>query len=252
MPRTRPSSRARRARTSSRATAKSQLVEDINNGIAPLIVSQDDADETQGAQIRGKVERLYDLIESSNAFIQASSGRSEGQEQRLDICDIAEKAVDEIKNLYADAAPQVSLSLPQERPVIWGREAQLQEMMVSMMSQATDIGGGTADELLLGLKKSDEGALLIVVKGPSVELESDDMSKLLEPFGATDVAMKLKQDRKGNSMRLPLAAAIAEAHDGSLRLHGGQGQPFIASVTLPGGRILQGPDEGQDPQVGAA
>ena len=229
-----------------------QLVEDINNGIAPLIVSQDDADETQGAQIRGKVERLYDLIESSNAFIQASSGRSEGQEQRLDICDIAEKAVDEIKKLYADAAPQVSLSLPQERPVIWGREAQLQEMMVSMMSQATDIGGGTADELLLGLKKSDEGALLIVVKGPSVELESDDMSKLLEPFGATDVAMKLKQDRKGNSMRLPLAAAIAEAHDGSLRLHGGQGQPFIASVTLPGGRILQGPDEGQDPQVGAA
>ena len=221
-----------------------QLVGDINSRMS----AGDDAEAV--SQARAQVGQLHELIECSNAYVQASSGRDAAKEQRLDICAIAETAVGEVKKLYGDQAPKIALSLPDEHPVVWGREQQLTDMLVNMLTQTKDLSGEET-ELLLGLKKSEEGALLIVVKGANLECDPDDMAMLLEPFGATDMAVKLKQDRRGNSMRLPLAMAFARAHDGSLRLHGGGGQPFVASVMLPAGRILQA-SGAEDQQAGAA
>ena len=223
-----------------------QLVDEINNRISPLVMADDGADGEDGSpakMVRDQVGRLYDLIECSNAYVQASSGRADGKEQRLDICDIAEQAVEEVRKAHGEAAPKIALSLPTERPVIWGREHQLLEMLVNMLGQASDMAEG--GELLLGLKSSDDGGLLMIVKGAEIDLDSDDLGKLLQPFGASEVEEKIRAEGNRNSMRLPLAAALAKAHDGALRLHGGNGQPFIASVTLPASRITQPRDEGQ-------
>ncbi len=223
-----------------------QLVEEVNNRISPLIMADDGAEDGEASPaklVRDQVGRLYDLIECSNAYVQASSGRSDGKEQRLDICTIAEQAVEELQKLYGESAPKVAMSLPSERPVIWGCEQQIQDMLVSMLSQASDMADD--GEMLLGLKPSDDGGLLMIVKGAEIDLDADDLRKLLEPFGASEVAAKLKGESDRNPMRLPLAAALAKAHDGALRLHGGNGQPFIASVTLPASRITQPRDDAQ-------
>ncbi len=223
-----------------------QLVDEVNNRISPLVMADDgeeDGDVSPAKMVRDQVGRLYDLIESSNAYVQASSGRSDGKEQRLDICGIAERAVEEIQKHYGDAAPKVAISLPSERPVIWAREEQILEMLVNMLGQANDMADG--EELLLGLKPSDDGGLLVIVKGAELDLEAEDLAKLLQPFGASEVSAKLKGEVNRNPMRLPLAAALAKAHDGALRLHGGNGQPFIASVTLPASRITQPRDDAQ-------
>ena len=228
-----------------------QLVDEVNNRISPLVMADDgeeDGDGSPAKMVRDQVGRLYDLIECSNAYVQASSGRSDGKEQRLDICGIAERAVEEVQKLYGEAAPKVAISLPSERPVIWGREHQMLEMLINMLGQASDMGDGS--DLLLGLKPSEDGGLLMIVKGAEVDLEAEDLAKLLQPFGASEVAAKIKAEGDRNPMRLPLAAALAKAHDGALRLHGGNGQPFIASVTLPASRITQPRDEAQ-PQAEA-
>ena len=221
-----------------------QLVDEVNDRISPLVMAEngDDEDASTAKTVRDQVGRLYDLIECSNAYVQASSGRSDGKEQRLDICGIAERAVEEIQKLYGEAAPKIAISLPSERPVIWGREPQILEMLVNMLGQASDMAED--GELLLGLKHSDDGGLLMIVKGAEIDLDSDDLAKLVQPFGASEVAAKIKAEGNRNPMRLPLAAALAKAHDGALRLHGGNGQPFIASVTLPASRITQPRDEG--------
>ncbi len=220
-----------------------QLVDEVNNQISPLVMSDDgDEDDASPAKmVRDQVGRLYDLIECSNAYVQASSGQADGKEERLDICGIAERAVEEVQTLHGEAAPKIAISLPAERPVIWGRENQILEMLVHMLGQASDMAEG--DELLLGLKPSDDGGLLMIVKGAEVDLDAEDLAKLLQPFGASEVSEKIKAEGNRNPMRLPLAAALAKAHDGALRLHGGNGQPFIASVTLPAERITQPRDE---------
>ncbi len=220
-----------------------QLVDEVNNQISPLVMADDGAedDASPAKMVRDQVGRLYDLIECSNAYVQASSGRADGKEQRLDICGIAERAVEELQKLQGEAAPKIAISLPAERPVIWGRENQLLEMLVHMLGQASDMAEG--GELLLGLKPSDDGGLLMIVKGAEVDLDAEDLAKLLQPFGASEVSEKIKAEGNRNPMRLPLAAALAKAHDGALRLHGGNGQPFIASVTLPAERITQPRDE---------
>ncbi|MDJ0942735.1 MAG: response regulator [Kiloniellales bacterium] len=224
-----------------------QLVDEVNNRISPLVMADDsatdDEDGSPAKMVRDQVGRLYDLIECSNAYVQASSGRSDGKEQRLDICGIAEHAVEEIQKLYGEDAPKIAVSLPADRPVIWGREHQILEMLVNMLAQASDMGG--EEELLLGLKPADDGGLLMIVKGAEVELDAEDLTKLLQPFGASEVVGKIKAEGNRNPMRLPLAAALAKAHDGALRLHGGNGQPFIASVTLPASRITQPRDDVQ-------
>ncbi len=221
-----------------------QLVVDINNRMS----AGDDAAAVN--QARAQVGQLHELIECSNAYVQANSGRDAAKEQRLDICAIAEAAVGEVKKLYGDRAPKIAISLPEEHPVVWGREQQLTDMLVNMLTQTRDLSDEDT-ELLLGLKRSEEGALLVVVKGAQLDYDPEDMSMLLEPFGATDMAAKLKRDLQGNSMRMPLARAFAKAHDGSLRLHGGGGQPFVASVMLPAGRILQSAGA-EDQKVGVA
>ena len=220
-----------------------QLVDEVNNQISPLVMTDDgDEDDASPAKVvRDQVGRLYDLIECSNAYVQASSGRADGKEERLDICGIAERAVEEVQKLHGEAAPKIAISLPAERPVIWGRENQILEMLVHMLGQASDMAEG--GELLLGLKHSDDGGLLMIVKGAEVDLDAEDLAKLLQPFGASEVSEKIKAEGNRNPMRLPLAAALAKAHDGALRLHGGNGQPFIASVTLPAERITQPRDE---------
>lgn len=221
-----------------------QLVDEVNNQISPLVMADDGVDQEDASpakMVRDQVGRLYDLIECSNAYVQASSGRSDGKEQRLDICGIAERAVEEVRKLHGSVAPKVAISLPVERPVVWGRENQLLEMLVHMLGQASDMAEGS--ELLLGLKPSDDGGLLMIVKGAESDLDSEDLAKLLQPFGASEVAAKIKAEGHRNPMRLPLAAALAKAHDGMLRLHGGNGQPFIASVTLPASRVTEPRDD---------
>jgi signal transduction histidine kinase len=80
--------------------------------------------------------------------------------------------------------------------------------------------------------KSANDALVLAVEDTGIGIPADQVSRLGNPF--VQIRNSAGASHEGTGLGLALVRALAEIHDGRLKIESVQGQGTIVSIILPG------------------
>jgi two-component system cell cycle sensor histidine kinase PleC len=133
------------------------------------------------------------------------------------------------------AGVTLSIDVPQELPALRADERALKQMLINLLSNSvkfTPIGG----EVRVTAHIAPDGDLIIQVKDTGIGISSEDLPRVMEPFGQVEGA--LSRRHQGTGLGLSLTRSMARQHGGELVLESRLGQGTIATIRLPGERLL--------------
>jgi len=168
-------------------------------------------------------ERTRDIVDGLKRF----SAVDRNENARFNLVDVIERAV----HWVAKAIPegfQVSLSLPEELPVI-GSSGQMQQVMMNLVQNAYD---ATLERSVPRLDVSarideEDSAVTLEFHDNGSGIEPDNLARIFDPFFTT------KPVGKGTGLGLAISYGIVERHGGSLVAANHPDGGALFSIRLP-------------------
>ena len=172
-------------------------------------------------RIQNGIERIHNLVQNLMSFTRPADDAF----YPLDLNDIVAKTLSFSRYELTRGETMLEQQLQPELPKVLGSEAQLEQLLVNLFTNARDAVGGRGTVRVATAADGDQ--VQLAVSDDGVGFDPADADKLFEPFYTT------KQVGKGTGLGLFIAAGIAEKHRGSLRLYSQPGRGTEARLTLP-------------------
>ncbi len=217
------------------------VVHEINNPIAGVlnltmlikrILGEETPGEKELAQFGGYVElmesevrRISRIVSDLHAFARPTKG----EPVPLDLAALMEKTFFLSANLLKINGVKVAMEMDSELPHIIGSEDQLQQVFMTLMTNAAEAvsekGGG---ELSIGGTTLPEGdAVRITFTDDGVGIPEEHMDRLFEPFFTT------KKEGKGMGLGLSVAYGIIKEYGGEIQVASKVGTGTTFRIDLP-------------------
>jgi signal transduction histidine kinase len=200
--------------------------------------SQPDPQLTQefALQIRDAGRQLLALIDDILDFVRIDSGSYELAADTIDAARLVQAAVRGAGEAAREA--RLALSSRDETAAIRlsADERRLRRLLGHLLGNAikfTPSGGAIA----VVSRLSEAGDLCIEVHDNGIGMSPEDLKRALQPFDQLDARHARRAG--GAGIGLYLSRAIAEAHDGALRLESAPGVGTTATLVLPRARLLE-------------
>ena len=186
-----------------------------------------------GVHLLAMINELLDM-----AKIEA--GRAELHETEVIIPEIMDEVVRMMRPSVTENGLAICIEVDEDLPSIYADEQQIRRILVNLVSNAAKFtpSGGT---ITVVASVTPEGGMHIAVRDTGIGIPADKLQKVLEPF--EQVENSFTRTRAGTGLGLPLAKAMAEAHDGTLCLESEIGEGTTVCICLPPSRLIS-PDEG--------
>ena len=189
--------------------------------------------ETSGgalAVLQRQTLRLSELVK--DLLLLTRIDQRKGAEKHLPCClnDLISDLVEELAFLAVKEEIQLSMQLQVPEPVyVLGDEEQLYRLVCNLINnaiQATPAGG----QVTVSLSRGEQYAT-IQVQDTGLGIALAEQRRIFDRF------YRVEQDRSrhtgGSGLGLPIALAIAQAHDGTIQVHSELGRGSTFSVRLP-------------------
>jgi len=180
--------------------------------------------------IQGAGHHLLSLINDVLDMSKIEAGKFELHRESFDIREIIRDCLD----LMRDRANQGNIELSEDiqtTPLeIRADRRAIKQILLNLLSNAikfTPAGGR-----VIVHAKSANGALVLSVVDTGIGIPSDQVSRLGNPF--VQVRNSAGASHEGTGLGLALVRALAEIHDGRLKIESVQGHGTIVSIVLPG------------------
>ena len=164
------------------------------------------------------------------------AGKAELQETVVDVAATVEAA----RRLVAVRAESAGIALATEdvraMPPLRADERMLKQMLLNLLTNAikfTPRGGSVA----IGTARSRDGAVHVWVTDTGAGLSQEEIPRILEPYGRSDVARI--QNAEGTGLGLPLVKAMIEAHGGRLDIVSAKGEGSTFTLRFPPERRIE-------------
>ncbi|HEV2548255.1 MAG TPA: ATP-binding protein, partial [Stellaceae bacterium] len=184
--------------------------------------------------IHNSGDHLLRLINDVLDLAKVEAGRLELHEEPLDLRRLFLDCSRFIADRLANGRLEFTSTLPDGPPQILGDELRLKQILLNLLSNAikfTPPGG----RIKLSAAVIAEG-LAIAVADTGIGMEPDEIAIALEPFRQVDGAAARRFE--GTGLGLPLAQRLAELHGGRLAITSSKGSGTVATLYLPGRRVL--------------
>ncbi|SDB71615.1 Signal transduction histidine kinase [Belnapia rosea] len=203
-----------------RSMALGALSHDLMSPLARLKLRADElSDPALRHTVLRDVAEMEGMVGDVLAFLRGADGGGEPAVP-VSIADLVQVVVDE----FGETGAAVEERRLDEATVL-ARPVALKRVVRNLVENAVKYGAGPWIEVL-----TDRSGVEVRVgdRGPGVPPE--DLARAFEPFFRGDRA---RASGGGSGLGLPTARAIAEAHEGTLKLHSAQGQGTVAVLKLP-------------------
>jgi len=233
----------RAQRMESIGTLAGGIAHDLNNALAPILMSIDllklDLGETERSKtietIETSARRCADMVGQVLCFARGFEGRKAVVQPR--------HLLREIQKLISETFPkniQITLRMDSDRWSVMGDPTQLHQVLLNLCVNARDAmpAGGTialsSDHVLLdqSFALMHVGAkvgpyILLQVQDDGMGIPAENIEKIFDPFFTT------KEIGKGTGLGLSTSLAIIQSHGGFVRVYSEPGRGTTFQVYLP-------------------
>lgn len=180
---------------------------------------------------------LLTVIEDVLSMAQLEMGVLTLHEAEFDLCECVRASL-RLQGLRANRDnTDLDLIRKSDRFVVRGDEAKLRQVIINLVANAVKFspnGGRVTVEI------DDAGDTLeIRVRDQGIGISTDDIAKVLRPFG--QVENSLTRQYEGTGLGLPISKSLVELHGGALTIESELGVGTTVTVTLPADRIVRAP-----------
>ncbi|HET7754820.1 MAG TPA: ATP-binding protein [Anaeromyxobacteraceae bacterium] len=183
------------------------------------------------AVIDRQVQHTTRLVDDLLDVTRIARGKIRLQRERVDLCALARRTVEDHREVFARNGVDLELVLPDEELVVDADATRLGQVIGNLLNNAvkfTPRGGTTR----LTLDRTD-GFAELAVRDTGAGIASDVIPQLFEPF--MQVENTLDRSAGGLGLGLALVKGLVELHGGSVRVQSegiGRGTSFVVRLPL--------------------
>ncbi|HEY0044876.1 MAG TPA: ATP-binding protein [Allosphingosinicella sp.] len=193
---------------------------DLRTPLASLRIRTEGVeDESERARMIATIDEMAATLE--DILVLARSGRAREEERAMDVAALADALVEE----YRDLGQPVEMESG-ERQVLSVRPNLLRRAIRNLVDNAVKYGGSAT----VAVRRAG-GELLIEISDRGPGIPEDQLAAVLEPFHRLEASRN--RDTGGSGLGLAIARAVAETHEGELRLRNAAEGGLIATLALP-------------------
>ena len=214
------------------------VAHEINNPLAVILQKtgwiQDLLDEEEFRksenlqEFRTSIAKIEEHVERARKVVHNMLGYARRMEPRLEDVDVNQtinQTVDILENFARANTIDIQTDLMESLPIIAGDQAQLQQVILNLISNAIDAIG--KDGTVSVKSRADDSKIRIVIADTGPGISENMQKKIFDPFFTT------KSSGKGTGLGLWISYTIIEKLGGSLSLRSQAGQGAEFTVTLP-------------------
>ena len=214
------------------------VAHEINNPLAVILQKtgwmQDLLDEEEFRksenfqEFRTSVAKIEEHVERARKVVHNMLGYARRMEPRLEDVDVNQtinQTIDILESFARANTIDIQTDLMDSVPIIAGDQAQLQQVILNLISNAIDAIG--KDGTVSVKSRADDSQIRVSITDTGPGIPENMQKKIFDPFFTT------KSSGKGTGLGLWISYTIIEKLGGSLSLrsHAGQGAEF--TITLP-------------------
>ncbi len=184
--------------------------------------------------INASGQHLLALINDILDLASVEASKVELVEELVDVNTVIQSCVKLVETQAAKAGVSVDVSCPSNSLHVRGDERKLKQIIINLLSNAVKFTT-QAGRVDVTVTSDEKTGATIRVSDTGIGIAPEDISKALAPFGQIDTG--LDHPPEGTGLGLPLSKALAELHDGTLKIVSELGVGTTVEVNLPAERI---------------
>jgi two-component system NtrC family sensor kinase len=214
------------------------VAHEINNPLAVILQKtgwmQDLLDEEEFRksenfqEFRTSVAKIEEHVERARKVVHNMLGYARRMEPRLEDVDVNQtinQTIDILENFARANTIDIQTDLMDSVPIIAGDQAQLQQVILNLVSNAIDAIG--KDGTVSVKSRADDSVIRVAIADTGPGIPENMQKKIFDPFFTT------KSSGKGTGLGLWISYTIIEKLGGSLTLRSQAGKGAEFTITLP-------------------
>jgi two-component system NtrC family sensor kinase len=214
------------------------VAHEINNPLAVILQKtgwiQDLLDEEEFRksenlqEFRTSIAKIEEHVERARKVVHNMLGYARRMEPRLEDVDVNQtinQTIDILENFARANTIDIQTDLMDSVPIIAGDQAQLQQVILNLISNAIDAIG--KDGTVSVKSRADDSMIRVVIADTGPGIPENMQKKIFDPFFTT------KSSGKGTGLGLWISYTIIEKLGGSLSLRSQAGKGAEFTITMP-------------------
>jgi PAS domain S-box-containing protein len=184
--------------------------------------------------IHSSAEILVTLISEILDYSKLESGKSELDEQRVNIAEIVAQCSTMVAERARHGEVRLSTALPSDLPPIRGDRRRLLQVVLNLLTNAvkfTRPGGNVK----VAAEIATVGDFVLTVADTGIGIPEPDIGRVFEPFVQSNRS-SLHQ-REGTGLGLAICRSLIEQHQGRIAIDSKVGEGTSVRVILPAARV---------------
>jgi signal transduction histidine kinase len=184
--------------------------------------------------IFNSANHLLALINDILNLAKLEAGKFQLQEQEVDLPVTVNECVRLVERQIREGKINLSVALDPEALLLRADERRLRQVLLNLLSNAVKFTPEGGDVRVTSARRN--GGLLISVSDTGIGIASDDIPKVLAPFG--QVESKIRRKHEGTGLGLPLAKQLVDLHGGLLTIDSKLDAGTTVTILLPASRMI--------------
>jgi signal transduction histidine kinase len=180
-------------------------------------------------------QHLLGIISDVLDISKIEAGRIQLHEEAIVLAHLMRECAEMLDASASRDSVSLVVEAPANLPSLVGDPTKIKQILLNLVSNAVKFSrpGGQV-RVSAGLEES--GWCRILVSDSGIGIAAEDIKRVLEPFGQVDNA--LNRRRGGTGLGLPIAKALVELHNGTLRVDSTVGTGTTVTLRFPPERLL--------------
>lgn len=186
--------------------------------------------------VHSSAKHLLEIINEVLDMSKIEAGRIEIDEGEIDLANLIQSVVRMMDSRAFGNDVKLAKDIPDTLPNIQGDQRLIRQVLINLVTNAVKFSrsGTTVDVSAYML---DDGRLQIKVTDQGMGIPKEKIQQAMEPFGQVSDGAE-NANYQGTGLGLPLAKAMVDLHDGTLRLDSEINEGTTVYVNFPSYRIL--------------